>query len=90
MTSNDETKTEATPGVVVSTGGKFFTLLTSWGVPAVVAAAIIGAAYAALVALGVLALPGCTLTLDVLPDESLHLEGVIEQQQFPGMVTPQK
>ena len=77
-------------GVRESAGAKFFTALVNAGVPAVLAAAIIGAVYAALVALGVLTLPGCTLVVDILPDESLHLEGAIEQQQAPVTVTDEK
>lgn len=56
MNNEDETtnKSEATPGVAESTGSKFYELLVSWGVPGVVAAALLGAVYAALVALGVI------------------------------------
>lgn len=86
---NDETKeTEtATPGVAESTGSKFYTLLVQLGIPAVVAAAIIGAVYAALVALGVLALPSCTATIDLLPDGSQHFDGALV---LPQTVNPTK
>lgn len=68
-------KTESTPGVAESTGSKFYTMLVHLGVPAVAAAAIVGAIYAALVALGVLALPGCMMKLDVLPGGEQHFRG---------------
>lgn len=58
-------------------GSKLFELLKSWGIPAVWAAAIIGAIYAALVALGVLSLPGCTVTMDIFPDGEQHWEGSV-------------
>lgn len=67
-------KTETTPGVAESTGSKFYAMLVNHGVPAVLAAAILGAIYAALVALGVLTLPSCTVTLDILPGEQ-HFNG---------------
>lgn len=53
MNNEDETTNDgaASPGVVKSTGSKFFELLVSWGVPGVIAAAIIGAAYAVLMML---------------------------------------
>ena len=87
MTSNDENKTEATPGIAESTGSKFYTLLTGWGIPAVAAAAIVGTIYAALVALGILTLPGCTLTLDILPDGEQHFDGTLV---LPQTVNPAK
>lgn len=77
----------ATPGVAESTGSKFYTLLVSWGVPGVIAAAIIGAVYAALVAAGVLGLPGCTVSVDVLPDGGQHFDGVLV---LPQTVNPAK
>ena len=59
------------------TGSKFYTMLVHLGVPAVAAAAIVGAVYAALVALGVLGLPGCSASIDLLPDGAQHWEGVL-------------
>ena len=86
--NNNETKNDgATPGVAESSGSKFYAMLVSWGVPTVVAAAIVGAVYAALVALGVLSLPSCTVTLDVLPSGEQHFGGSVV---LPSSVTPQK
>lgn len=85
--TNNDKETEATPGVVESTGSKFYTLLVSWGVPGVIAAAIMGAVYAALVALGVLSLPGCTLSVDVLPDGGQHFDGALV---LPQTINPAK
>lgn len=56
---------------------KLYAWLVKLGVPAVVAAAIVGAVYAALVALGVLGLPGCSASIDLLPDGAQHWEGVL-------------
>lgn len=64
-------------GVVKSTGSKFYELLVQLGVPGVVAAAIMGAIYAALVALGVLSLPSCSVCVDVLPDGGQRWEGCV-------------
>lgn len=80
-------KGAATPGVAESTGSRFYALLVNLGVPAVVAAAIVGAVYAALVALGVLTLPGCTVKLDVLPGGEQHFDGSLV---LPQTVTPTK
>lgn len=79
MNNEDETtnKSEATPGVAESTGSKFYATLVQLGVPGVVAAAILGAIYAALVALGVLSLPSCSVCVDVLPDGGQHWEGCV-------------
>ena len=87
--NDNEIKETAAPddGVVKTTGSRFFALLVSWGIPAVVAAAIVGAVYAALVALGVLALPGCTVTLDVLPSGEQHFDGALV---LPQTVNPSK
>lgn len=69
------------------TGSKLYALLIKLGVPAVLAAAIVGAVYAALVALGVLTLPSCTATIDILPDGSHHFDGALV---LPQTVTPTK
>lgn len=96
MNENETKNDGATPGVAESNslrgdaatpsqaGSKFYAALVSWGVPAVVAAAIVGAVYAALVALGVLSLPGCTVSVDVLPDGGQHWEGSVT---LPAPVT---
>ena len=56
MNNEDKTtnKSEATPGVAETTGSKFYEMLVQLGVPGVIAAALLGAVYAALVALGIL------------------------------------
>ena len=77
MNDNETKKDGATPGVAESSGGRFYELLVSWGVPGVIAAAVIGAVYAALVALGVLGLPGCTVSVDVLPGGGQHFDGAL-------------
>lgn len=64
-------------GVVKSTGSRFYATLVQLGVPGVVAAAILGAIYAALVALGVLSLPSCSVCVDVLPDGGQRWEGCV-------------
>lgn len=69
MNDKNDTETKET-----TTGSKLYALLVKLGLPTVAAAAIVGAVYAALVALGVLALPGCRVTLDVLPGEQ-HFNG---------------
>ena len=76
-TDNTETKTEAAPAVADSTGSKFYSLLVNLGLPAVLAAAIVGAVYAALVAIGVLTLPSCTATVDLLPGGEQHWDGTL-------------
>lgn len=76
MSTQQDTEQTSTPGVVESTGSRFYTLLVQLGIPAALAAAIIGAIYAALVALGVLALPSCRASVDLLPDEQ-HFNGEI-------------
>lgn len=87
--NTNETNETATdkPAVVESTGSKFYSLLVNLGLNAVVAAAIVGAVYAALVALGVLALPGCTATIDLLPDGEQHFDGSLV---LPQTVNPTK
>lgn len=82
-----ETKSAAAEGSRLRSGGatprqagvtsKLYAWLVKLGVPAVVAAAIVGAVYAALVALGVLGLPGCSASIDLLPDGAQHWEGVL-------------
>ena len=54
MDNKENTEDGATPGVAESAGSKFYALLVQLGVPGVVAAALLGALYAALVALGIL------------------------------------
>lgn len=87
-TDSNETKTGTQDdGVVKSTGSKFYALLVQLGIPGVIAAAIIGAVYAALVALGVLSLPGCTVSVDVLPDGGQHFDGALV---IPQTINPAK
>lgn len=74
MSTQQDTEQTSTSGVVESTGSRFYTLLVQLGIPAALAAAIIGAIYAALVALGVLALPSCRASVDLLPGEQ-HFNG---------------
>ena len=74
---NENREDGATPGVAESTGSKFYATLVQLGVPGVVAAAILGAIYAALVALGVLSLPSCSVCVDVLPDGGQRWEGCV-------------
>lgn len=89
MNNEDETTNDgaATPGVAESTGSKFYALLVQLGIPGVIAAAVIGAVYAALVALGVLSLPGCTVSVDVLPDGGRHFDGSLV---MPETINPEK
>ena len=42
MNEKNEMNDRPTPGVVESTGSRFYALPVSWGVPGVIAAAIIG------------------------------------------------
>ena len=80
MITNDKQKT----------GSKLYELLKSWGIPTAIAAAIVGALYAALVALGVLSLPSCSFTLDILPNGEQHFDGSLTFPPEPPTVTPQK
>lgn len=84
-----DNKDNTDEGVEKSTGSKFYALLVQLGIPGVIATAIIGAVYAALVALGVLTLPGCTFSVDVLPDASQHWEGSFALPES-ATVTPEK
>ena len=87
MDNKENTEDGATPGVAETTGSKFYALLVQLGIPGVIAAAIIGAVYAALVALGVLSLPGCTVSVDVLPDGGQHFDGSLV---IPQTINPAK
>lgn len=70
MNENEQDKHE-------EVGRKAYDKLRSIGIPAVVAAAIIGAVYALAVALGIITLPGCTATYTQTADGDVQVHATV-------------
>lgn len=85
--NNQQTDPQTPEEPKKSIGVKLYEKLLEYGLPAVLAAALVAAIYGILCALGVIAVSQCTATYTQTADGQIHVQGSVAA---PETVTPTK